>query len=167
MTRWQPAYIGLGSNLDQPVAQVTRAITALAGLADSHFVCHSALYRSPPLGPVDQPDFVNAVAALLTTLSPRALLEALLSLEMELGRAARHIRWGPRTIDLDLLVYADRRISEPGLTVPHPGIAERRFVLEPLAEIAPELWLPGLGRVSKILKVCQSDPVQRLTGPEE
>lgn len=116
------------------------------------------------MGPADQPDFVNAAAGLLTTLAPRALLDALLGLEVELGRPARRPRWGPRRIDLDLLVYAGCQISEPGLCVPHPGIAERRFVLQPLADIAPDLWLPGLGRVSKILKVCDSDPVHLITG---
>ncbi len=164
MTRWQPAYVGLGSNLDDPAAQIERATGALAELPGSRLVSHSPLYRSAPMGPADQPDFVNAAAGLLTTLAPRALLDALLGLEVELGRPVRRPRWGPRRIDLDLLVYAGCQINEPGLCVPHPGIAARRFVLQPLADIAPDLWLPGLGRVSKILKVCDSDPVHLITG---
>ena len=144
---WTPAYVGLGSNLDDPGAQVDRAFDALAALPETRLVARSPAYRSPPLGPVAQPDFVNAVAGLLTQLAPRPLLDALKSLEAALGREAPVVRWGPRRIDLDLLVHGAARVDEPGLVVPHPGLAERAFVLLPLADLAPDLEVPGLGRV--------------------
>jgi 2-amino-4-hydroxy-6-hydroxymethyldihydropteridine diphosphokinase len=156
---WQPAFIGLGSNLSQPATQVRRAMDELESLPDTTVVARSGTYRSAPMGPADQPDFANAVVGILTQLSPRQLLGELLALEQRLGRGGRAQRWGPRIIDLDLLVYDAVEISEPGLVVPHPGLAERRFVLQPLADIAPDLMIPGLGRVSKILKVCSSEPV--------
>ena len=146
-TPWIPAYVALGSNLDDPHAQVLRAFEALAAVRGSRLVARSSLYRSPPLGPVAQPDFLNAVAGILTTLPAREFLAELKSIEERLGRARPVQRWGPRRIDLDLLVHGTARVDEPGLTVPHPGIAERQFVLEPLAEIAPELEVPGVGRV--------------------
>lgn len=144
---WTPAYVALGSNLDDPHAQVARAFDALAALPDTRLVARSPSYRSPPFGPVAQPDFVNAVAGLLTRLAPRALLDALKALESVLGREAPAVRWGPRRIDLDLLAYGAARVDEPGLSVPHPGIAERAFVLLPLADVAPDLEVPGVGRV--------------------
>jgi len=149
--RWIPAYVALGSNLDDPRAQVERAFGELGELRESLLVARSSLYRTRPLGPVEQPDFVNAVAGLLTRLEPAALLAELKALEQRLGRAKPAVRWGPRRIDLDLLVHGTARIDAPGLTVPHPGIAERAFVLVPLAEIAPDLDVPGLGRVSALL----------------
>ena len=147
---WQPAYIGLGSNLEDPRAQVLRAARALDGLAATQLIRLSPLYRSKPFGPVPQPDFINAVAGVLTQLDPRKLLDELLALERALGRPAEHERWGPRIIDLDLLVYSRERLQEPGLTIPHPGIVERNFVLYPLADIAPDLDIPGLGRVTEL-----------------
>jgi 2-amino-4-hydroxy-6-hydroxymethyldihydropteridine diphosphokinase len=144
-----PAYVGLGSNLDDPARQVRRALQALAGLPGTRLEARSRLYTSPPLDRSEQPPFVNAVAALLTRLAPRPLLEALLAIEQHHGRIrdpARH--WGPRTLDLDLLVYGEERVNEPGLTIPHPGIASRNFVLLPLAELAPELRVPGLGGIA-------------------
>jgi len=137
----------------------------LDALENIRLVSRSRLYSSAPMGPSDQPDFVNAVAGILTNLSARRLLDQLLALEKALGRGPRRTRWGPRIIDLDLLVYDVFKISEPGLVVPHPGLVERRFVLRPLADIAPDLMIPGLGRVSKILKVCSSDPVNPLPDP--
>ena len=160
--RWIPAYVALGSNLDDPTAQVGRALAALAQLRDSRRIACSSLYRSRPLGPVEQPDFVNAVAALLTRLDPTALLSALKATEERLGRERPPVRWGPRRIDLDLLVYGTARIDEPGLQVPHPGIAERNFVLVPLAEIAPDLDVPGLGRVSALLRRLDPASVERI-----
>jgi 2-amino-4-hydroxy-6-hydroxymethyldihydropteridine diphosphokinase len=148
--RWIPAYVALGSNLDDPEAQLTRAFDALAGMRDSRLVVRSSLYRSPPHGPVVQPDFVNAVAGMLTMLGPGVFLGELKSLEERLGRARPIERWGPRRIDLDLLVHGATRVDEPGLTVPHPRIAERAFVLVPLAEIAPQLMVPGGGRVQAL-----------------
>ena len=146
-TRWIPAYVALGSNLDDPRAQVERAFEALAAVPGSRLVVRSSLYGSAPFGPIAQPDFVNAVAGMLTTLTAGEFLAVLKSLEERCGRARPVARWGPRRIDLDLLVHGQSRVDEPGLTVPHPGIAERAFVLEPLAEIAPDLEVPGVGRV--------------------
>jgi len=147
MQRWRPAYVALGSNLDDPPARVRAALERLRGLPDSRRVARSSLWKSPPLGPTDQPDFVNAVCGLLTRLAPEALLQELKAIERDMGRAQPAQRWGPRLIDLDLLAYGAETVSAPGLTVPHPGVQERDFVLYPLAEIAPELWIPGLGRV--------------------
>lgn len=148
---WRPAYIGLGSNLEDPKAQVLRACAGLQRLgASTRLVLVSPLYRSKPFGPVPQPDFINAVAGLLTQLDPRALLAELLALETALGRPAEHQRWGPRIIDLDLLLLGRERRGEPGLTLPHPGIVERNFVLYPLCDLAPDLEVPGLGRVAEL-----------------
>ncbi len=148
--RWLPAYIGIGSNLDSPRQQVERAIQQLAKVRGTRLVASSSLYRSAPLGSVDQPDFINAVAALVTRLDAVELLAELQDIEVRSGRQRDDTRWGPRVLDLDLLVYADRTIDEPGLSVPHPGIAARNFVLLPLRQIAPELAVPGLGRVASL-----------------
>ena len=161
---WTPAYVALGSNLDDPCAQVGRAFDALARLPDTRLVARSPSYRSAPLGPVSQPDFVNAVAGLLTQLAPRALLDALKSLEAALGREAPVVRWGPRRIDLDLLVHGAARVEEPGLSVPHPGLAERAFVLLPLADVAPDLEVPGLGRVRSLAARVGSQGLARIPG---
>ncbi|HEX4674145.1 MAG TPA: 2-amino-4-hydroxy-6-hydroxymethyldihydropteridine diphosphokinase [Steroidobacteraceae bacterium] len=147
---WHPAYIGVGSNLDDPRAQVLRAFAELAKLPSTRVILTSPIYRSHPFGPVKQPDFANAVAGVLTQLAPRALLAGLHSVETALGRPQQRERWGPRVIDLDILVYGDQRLDEPQLTLPHPGIVERNFVLYPLADIAPELHIPGLGRVTEL-----------------
>jgi len=147
---WQPAYIGVGSNLADPRAQVLAACARLGELPRTRLVLTSGLYESRPFGPVPQPDFVNAVAGVLTQLDPTALLQELRAIEAAMGRPAQHERWGPRAIDLDLLSFGRERRSEPGLTLPHPGIVERNFVLYPLAEIAPDLDLPGLGRVAEL-----------------
>jgi len=146
---WYPAYVGIGSNLDEPVRQVRRALSALSELPQTRLVAQSSLYGSRPLGPVAQPDFVNAVAALLTRLAAPELFRALRSLEVALGREPR-VRWGPRRIDLDLLVFAGERSESPELTLPHPGIVQRNFVLYPLLEVAPGLNVPGCGRVAEL-----------------
>ena len=161
---WTPAYVALGSNLDDPRAQVGRAFDALATLPDTRLVARSPSYRSAPLGPVSQPDFVNAVAGLLTQLAPRALLDALKSLEAALGREAPVVRWGARRIDRDLLVHGAARVEEQGLCVPHPGLAERAFVLLPLADIAPDLEVPGLGRVRSLAARVDSQGLERIAG---
>jgi 2-amino-4-hydroxy-6-hydroxymethyldihydropteridine diphosphokinase len=145
------AYIGLGSNLDDPIAQVGRALTALARLPRSRLLRHSRLYRTAPWGLRDQPEFVNAVAELETMLAPRELLDASLAIERTHGRRRDAARWGPRTLDLDLLLYGDVQQAEPGLTLPHPFIAERAFVLVPLAELDAGLTIPGLGVVRDLL----------------
>ena len=155
--RWSPAYIGVGSNLQGPARQVEAAIGRLAEVAKTRVVRSSSMYRSAPFGGVEQPDFVNAVAAVLTRLGPADLLAALHEIEAAHGRERDDTRWGPRVLDLDLLVYSDRQVESPELTIPHPGIGERNFVLLPLGEIAPDLVVPGLGRVASI-PVNMSEP---------
>lgn len=156
------AYIGLGANLDDPVAQIRRAVTALATLPDTAVAARSSLYRSPPMGPRDQPDYVNAVAAIDTALAAEALLDALQHIERAHGRVRAGPRWGPRPLDLDILLYGERVIRGPRLTIPHPGLAERAFVLVPLAEIAPRLEVPGLGPVATLCAARASDPIERI-----
>jgi len=156
---WWPAYVGIGSNLDGPEARVRQALDALDGLPDSRLMLASSLYRSAPVGPPGQPDFVNAVAAVVTRLDPALLLRELLALEARAGRERGGERWGPRTLDLDLLVYGTQVIDAPGITVPHPRIAERNFVLLPLAEIAPFLSIPGRSSVAKLAAaVSRTEP---------
>jgi 2-amino-4-hydroxy-6-hydroxymethyldihydropteridine diphosphokinase len=145
--RWLPAYIGVGSNLADPARQVERALAALAQLPDSRLIAVSPRYRTKPYGAVVQPAFVNAVAGLLTTRTPEGLLADLRNLEVSLGREPARERWGPRVIDLDLLVMGRETRASESLTLPHPGIAERDFVLYPLADVAPDLEVPGLGFV--------------------
>ena len=142
MTR---AYVGLGANLGEREATIRAALAMLPGV-----VAVSTLRETEPVGVVDQPPFLNGAAALATELAPRELLDALLAVERELGRERRG-RWGPRTIDLDLLLYGDETVDEPGLTVPHPRLHERRFALEPLLDLDPELVVPGRGRVEDLL----------------
>jgi 2-amino-4-hydroxy-6-hydroxymethyldihydropteridine diphosphokinase len=137
------AFIGLGSNLDEPTQQVLSALAELAALPDSELRARSSLYQTPPMGPPNQPDYVNAVAELATRLSPHRLLDELQRIEQK-HRRLRQEHWGPRTLDLDLLVYGSAQIDDPRLRVPHPGLADRAFVVVPLAEIAPALQIPGL-----------------------
>ncbi len=149
--RWVPAYIGVGSNLDNPAAQVQRAMAGLGGIRHTRLVAVSPSYGNPPMGPQDQPDYVNAVAGLLTRLGPEDLLTELQQLEAALGRVRTPgDKWGPRVIDLDLLVYGIHRSETERLTLPHPGISERNFVLFPLCDIAPALMLPGQGSVARL-----------------
>ena len=157
MEIWRPAYIGLGSNLADPRAQVLSACERLARIPLTRLLLASPLYRSRPMGPIGQPDFVNAVAGVLTQLSAPALLTELRALEAALGRPPRHERWGPRIIDLDLLSFGREQRSEAALTLPHAGIVERNFVLYPLADIAPDLDLPGLGRVADLKRRVTSE----------
>ena len=145
------AYIGLGSNLNHPVEQVRAALTALQAIPGSTLAAASSLYRSDPMGPQDQDDYINAVACLRTGLKPLQLLDHLQTIEQTHGRV-RGERWGPRTLDLDLLTYGYETIDLPTLTVPHYGIAERSFVLLPLSEIAPEDFeIAGYGRLPPLL----------------
>ncbi len=155
------AYIALGSNLQQPRRQLRSAFAALARLPDTQLIAQSSLYRSAPVGYVNQPDFVNAVAAIRTALTPRALLEALLAIEREHGRV-REFANAPRTLDLDIVLYGERVIREPGLTVPHPRMHERAFVLVPLAQIAPVVQVPGRGRVCDLLQNLDTTSVSVL-----
>ena len=156
------AFIGLGSNLNDPIAQVRRAITELSIPPDTRRVACSGLYQSPPLGPQDQPDYINAVAKLETLLEPRALLDALLALERAHDRVRNGQRWGPRTLDLDLLLYNDQVIQSEGLRVPHPRLHERPFVLYPLQEVAGDLEVPGRGRLSALMGQCPPGALKRL-----
>lgn len=157
-----PAYIGLGSNLDDPAAQVRRALAALAAMSDTRLIASSAFYRSPPMGPQDQPDFVNAVAGLLTRLPARELLGALQAIEDAQGRRRDGTRWGPRTLDLDLLLYGGLCLEEEGLVLPHPGLAERAFVLVPLLELAPGLRVPGGASIARLAATAGDGGLARL-----
>jgi 2-amino-4-hydroxy-6-hydroxymethyldihydropteridine diphosphokinase len=145
------AYVALGANLGDREATLRRALELLSERPDVEVVAVSSFRETDPVGYLDQPRFLNAAAALETMLGPEELLQTLLSVERDLGRIRGGPRFGPRTIDLDLLVYGDRSIDEPGLEVPHPRLHERRFALEPLAEIAPGLVVPGRGRVEDLL----------------
>lgn len=156
------AYVGLGSNLHDPAAQVLAAFEALAGLPDSDLVARSGLYAGTPMGPQDQPDYVNAVAALETRLPAADLLTALQDIEARQGRERHGVRWGPRTIDLDLLLYGEQTIDLPGLTVPHPGLHLRDFVIIPLAEIAGNLNIPGKGPLSMLIQNVETHSLRRL-----
>jgi 2-amino-4-hydroxy-6-hydroxymethyldihydropteridine diphosphokinase len=156
------AYIGLGSNLEHPTDQVRKALLRLAELPWSRLLCYSSLYRTRPLGPADQPDYINGAALLETGLTPERLLDALQGLEREQGRVRGPERWGPRTLDLDLLLYDDQLIETPRLSVPHRGLHQRAFVLYPLAEIAPDLEIPGRGLVGRLRDACDPLGIERL-----
>lgn len=155
---WVPAYVGIGSNMGDSTARVRNAFDALAGLPRTRLIARSRLYRTRPFGPVPQGDFINAVAGLLTQLDAHALLEGLRGIEQSAGRV-RSERWGPRTLDLDLLVFGAERVQTEQLTVPHPGIAERGFVLAPLHDVAPALDVPGAGRVEVLLRQLADDGI--------
>ncbi|MGD8514477.1 MAG: 2-amino-4-hydroxy-6-hydroxymethyldihydropteridine diphosphokinase [Granulosicoccaceae bacterium] len=159
-------YIGLGSNLDQPVQQLQQAFDELAALPATRLQAQSSLYRSAPLGPAGQPDYINAVAELHTELSAHALLDALQAIEQTHQRV-RTQRWGPRTLDLDILLYGDAQIDDARLQVPHPAIAGRAFVLYPLAEIAPQLHIPGLGAITDLLGAVAGQELERLRVDED
>lgn len=156
------SYVGLGSNLADPQSQVERALDALARLPRSRLLQRSPLYASAPWGVVDQPEFVNAVAELETSLPPRELIDALLTIERGAGRIRDGARWGPRILDLDLLLYADAVIDEPGLHVPHPHLHERAFVLVPLAEIAPQLVVPQHGTIASLVAKVDATGLRRI-----
>ncbi len=160
--RWLPAYIGLGANLGDPPATLREAARAIDALEQVRLVASSSLYRSAPLGPAGQPDYCNAAVAVLTTLTAAGLLQALLAIENQFGRVRGAERWGPRTLDLDILVYADRSIDEPDLVVPHPGLGQRNFVLYPLAEIAPGLRIPGLGSLAALLARTDTTGLEKM-----
>lgn len=155
------AYVALGANLDDPAATVRAAFAALANLPDSRIVHCSSLYRTAPVGLADQPEFINAVAELETALAPEALLDALLEIEQRFGRI-RAERNGPRTLDLDLLLYDDQCVDLPRLTLPHPRLHLRAFVLQPLAEIAPDLEIPGRGTVAAWLPAVANQGIVKL-----
>lgn len=162
MDGWSPAYVGIGSNLDDPVAQAALAFDALARIADTQLVARSPLYRSRPLGPADQPDYVNGAAALITRLAPSVLLAALRAIEDAHGRRRTGPRWGPRTLDLDLLLHGDSVLMTERLTLPHPGLTARNFVVYPLADIAPTLVLPDGRRLADIRDELGDEGLARL-----
>ena len=155
------AFIGLGSNLEDPRSQLQRAFAELDGLPGTRLVARSSLYRSAPLGYQDQPEFVNAVAKIATKLAPQALLQALLQIEREHGRE-RTFRNAPRTLDMDVLLYDDMQLHEHGLTIPHPQMHLRAFVLQPLLEIAPDCLIPGGGSAEGALRGCHGQTLERL-----
>lgn len=159
-----PVYLALGSNLGEPIQQMQSALQALRQIPQTELMACSSFYRSRPMGPQDQPDYLNAVAHLLTSLTPEQLLEHLQVIEQRLGRVRKGERWGPRTLDLDILLYSNLQIQSELLTIPHYGMKQREFVLYPLYELAPDLLLPDGTSLSKLLDqtprnglVCCSD----------
>lgn len=159
-------YIGLGSNLAEPRQQLREALDALARIPESRIAAVSSLYVSEPLGPPNQPRYNNAVAALDTSLAPLALLDALQTIELAQGRIRKAERWGPRTLDLDILLFGDRLIDKPRLTIPHYHLHARPFVLYPLADVAPEtLQLADGRRLADLLAACPFEGLERLAEP--
>ena len=156
------AFVALGSNLEQPQIQVRRGFDELAALSKTKLLSCSSLYTSAPVGYADQPDFVNAVAKIETALSPHEVLEALLAIELKHGRQ-RSLPNGPRTLDMDLLLYGGLQHHEAGLTIPHPRMHERAFVLLPLTEIAPDAVIPGKGPAREWLEKCADQQLRKLT----
>ena len=158
----QTAYIGLGSNLESPLDQINSAFDALKALPKSHLKARSKLYGSAPVGPGSQPDYVNAVAAISTTLTALELLDALQVIENQHHRE-RSIRWGPRTLDLDILMFGHAVIDHPRLQVPHPQLQFRNFVLYPLADIQANLVIPLLGPLQELIKHSSREGLWTLT----
>ena len=158
----EQVYIGLGCNLGERMQSLHSAIAALDALTSTGNIQCSSFYESEPMGPADQPDYINAVVGLLTTLQPHELLEALQLIEHQHGRIRTGERWGARTLDLDLLLYGEQQINTDDLTVPHPGIPDRSFVLLPLAELAPGINVPGFGQIDDLLRECQQFGIRRL-----
>ena len=155
------AYIGLGANLGDPRRHLTEALTAMSGLPETRLAKHSSFYRTAPVGYGDQPEFLNAVAALDTRLAPGALLEGLQGIERRHARE-RSFANAPRTLDLDLLLFGEEQIARPGLTVPHPRMHQRAFVLQPLLELDSEISIPGKGKASALLCACASQKIERI-----
>ncbi|CAV19688.1 2-amino-4-hydroxy-6-hydroxymethyldihydropteridine diphosphokinase [Vibrio atlanticus] len=151
------AYIAVGSNLADPVSQANLAIETLKNLPRTTFVATSQLYSSTPMGPKNQPDYINAVVAIKTELTPIELLDCTQKIEQEQGRVRKDERWGPRTLDLDIVLYGNEVIDSERLTVPHYGMKEREFVLYPLAEIAPSLQLPDGTELTELLKIVDKN----------
>lgn len=155
------AFIGLGSNMLDPRSQLNRAFADLHALPETRLLAQSSLYRSAPVGYLDQPDFVNAVAKIATNLTPHELLQALLNIEHQHGRE-RTFRNAPRTLDLDVLLYDEVQMHEHGLTIPHPQMHLRAFVLQPLMEIAPDCEIPGRGLAQQAVQACVDQVLERL-----
>ncbi|HBI10582.1 2-amino-4-hydroxy-6-hydroxymethyldihydropteridine diphosphokinase [Franconibacter pulveris] len=155
------AYIAIGSNLASPLDQVNAAIAALAAIAQSRLLAQSSFYRTPPLGPQDQPDYLNAAVALETALAPDALLDHTQRIEREQGRVRKAERWGPRTLDLDIMLFGDEVINTPRLTVPHYDMKNRAFMLLPLSEIAPTLRFPDGAPLAGVLATLDQTGISR------
>lgn len=155
-------FIALGANLNQPLAQIKAAQAALTKLAHPNQIYHSPLYQSQPMGPADQPYFINGVSGFDTELSPLALLDALQAIEQQQGRVRKTERWGPRTLDLDMLLYDDITYEHERLTLPHYDMKQRAFVLYPLADLAPDLVLPCGTPLAQLLLSCQADDITQL-----
>lgn len=165
MSQGTTCYIGIGANLKSPVEQAQVAIKALKQLPQSRLTAVSSLYSSKPLGPADQPDYINAVARLETALLPEALLDALQQIELSQGRERKEERWGPRTLDLDILLFGNQIIQSERLTIPHYHMAEREFVLYPLAQIAADLIMPDGTALDSLLDSCPLNGLQELDEP--
>ena len=157
------SYIGLGSNLDDPQTQLLNALVALNNIPITQLVKYSSFYKTQPLGIVDQPDFINAVVALETDLSAIDLLDHLQSIENQQGRVRNGIPWGPRQLDMDILLYGNDNIDHSRLKVPHPEMCRREFVLFPLHEIAPWVKLPGIGAIEKLLPKMDASKIKKLS----
>ncbi len=155
------AYIALGSNLEDPTIQIQQAFNELNELPSTRLLKRSSLYKTAPMGRVDQPDFINAVAQIETSKTPHDLLSALLSIEHQHKRVRDEIN-APRTLDLDILMYGDLQYQEPGLTLPHPRIGQRAFVLQPLVEICSDCSIPGLGNAKRLLVNCLDQRVEKM-----
>ena len=155
------AYVALGANLGNPLITVNAAIAALDSIAETRRVATSSLYRTAPVGLKNQPDFINAVVALDTRLTPQALLDQLFAIELRFGRQ-RSVRNAPRTLDLDLLLHGSAVLATAALTLPHPRMHERAFVLAPLAEIAPQAVIPSHGAVAALVKACAGQQIERI-----
>ncbi|WP_313667901.1 2-amino-4-hydroxy-6-hydroxymethyldihydropteridine diphosphokinase [Atlantibacter sp.] len=158
MTR---VYLAIGSNLASPLEQVNAALAALADIPESQLVAVSDFYRTPPLGPQDQPDYLNAAVALETTLAPEALLDHTQRIELQQGRERKAHRWGPRTLDLDIMLFGKQHIHTPRLTVPHYDMKNRAFMLLPLAQIAPDLRFPDGDKLSELLEKLDHSSISR------
>jgi len=154
-------YLAIGSNLASPLEQVNAALAALAELPESQLVAVSDFYRTPPLGPQDQPDYLNAAVALETTLAPEALLDHTQRIELQQGRERKAHRWGPRTLDLDIMLFGEMQIDTPRLTVPHYDMKNRAFMLLPLAQIAPDLRFPDGDKLSDLLANLDPSGISR------
>ena len=160
---WMPAYIAVGSNLEQPEWQVKQAFVQLSQVPNTVAHIYSSLWRSAPMGPVEQPSYINAVVGLLTQLSAEQLLQEMQGIERRMGKQVSPLRWGPRVIDLDLLLYGDQRSDSELMQLPHPGLLVRNFVMQPLAEIAPSLQLPNKVTALVCAQQLGMDGMERFT----
>ncbi|WP_076918377.1 2-amino-4-hydroxy-6-hydroxymethyldihydropteridine diphosphokinase [Pseudoalteromonas sp. SK18] len=158
----QRVYLGLGANLNNPKKQLDNAVIALKSLPNSEFIACSHYYASKPMGPQDQPDYVNAVACINTSLEPEQLLDLTQAIELEHGRVRKAERWGARTLDIDILLFGEHILNTERLTVPHYGLTEREFVVYPLQEIAPELILPSGASIQQIANTLPLNDLQQL-----